>query len=164
MKHALTFPSMFLLGAAKLIAAGKEYGPVQQEAGFGQAEWELLTADRCWSRSERQKIGQLLSNAVSINLNVAGLPPTPLPGAYVAATICKLVHPCNRLVAAMNAPESFDAMSASGLNGEPVEVITTQKQMLSLVLEFSADEWKAIERFPVDKVLAALVEAEQMEA
>ena len=86
----------------------------------------------------------MIANAVSITLNVAGLPPLPLPGAYVAAVICKLCASCNRIVAAMNAPESFDAMTASGITAEPIVIITKREQMIALVVYFSSADFGAL--------------------
>ncbi len=140
-----TFQTLFLLGANQLVSAGTEYGPEQQAAGFTEEEWEILTQVECWTKAQQMKIPSVLSAAVSITLRVAGLPPVPLPGAFVAATICKLVAPCNRLVAAANSPESFDAMSASGMVGEPVEIITTKQQMYALVTYFSSAEFGGLE-------------------
>ncbi len=159
-----TFQKLFLLGANKLAVAGKEFGTEQQAAGFNKQEWDLLCSDECWSQAEQMKMGSILSMAVSITLRTAGLPPTPLPGAYVAAVICKLVAPCNRMVAASSAPESFDAMSASGLTEEPQDVITTQQQMYALVIYFSSAEYGALESFALDADMIAAVIEEQANA
>ena len=156
-----TFQQLFLLGANELASSPVEYGTEQQNAGFTRDEWELLTAAECWSKAEQMKIPSILANAVSITLRTAGLPPAPLPGAYVAAVICKLVAPCNRMVAAASAPESFDAMSASGLTAEPREVITTRSQMYSLVAYFSSAEFGALESFGLDKMTEEAVIADE---
>lgn len=152
-----TFQQLFLLGANELAIAGIEYGPDQQAAGFTQEEWLLLTSPECWTKSEQMKMPSIISNAISITLRTAGLPAVPLPGAYVAAVICKLVSPCNRLVAAASAPESFDAMSAVGLVAESMKVITTQEQMYALVIYFSSAQFGALENFAIDEVVAAAV-------
>lgn len=146
-----TYQQLFLVGANELATAPKAYGPEQQAAGFTQEEWELLTAEECWTKAEQMKISSILSSAVSITLRTAGLPPVPLPGAYVAACICKLVAPCNRLIAAASAPESFDAMSAVGIVGESLKVITSKEQMYALVVYFSSAEFGALEGFKVDE-------------
>lgn len=160
-----TYQQLFLLGANELAVAGTDYGPLQQAAGFTQDEWLLLTAPQCWTKSEQMKVPSILSNCVSITLRTAGLPPVPLPGAYVAAVICKLIAPCNRLVAASSAPESFDVMSAVGLTGESVKIITTKEQMYALVVYFSSAEFGALESFALDAITQALViESSQPEA
>lgn len=145
-----TYQQLFLMGANQLATAGAEYGPEQQSAGFTLDEWNLLTSATCWTKAEQMKIGSIISSAVSITLRTAGLPPVPLPGAYVAAVICKLVAPCNRLVAAASAPESFDVMSAVGLTGESVKVITSKEQMYALVVYFSSAEYGALENVAID--------------
>lgn len=157
-----TFHSLFLLGANTLASVVKTpYGPVQQEAGFTSDEWDLLTSVECWSKPEQMKMPSILSSAVSITLRTAGLPPVPLPGAFVAAVICKLVAPCNRLVAAASAPESFDVLSAVGLRSESVKVITSREQMYALVTYFSSAEFGALESFAIDDAIAAQVIADQ---
>ncbi len=158
-----TYQQLFLLGANELASTPKEYGPEQQAAGFTKDEWDLLTDATCWTKSEQMKIGSILSSAVSITLRTAGLPPTPLPGAFVAAVICKLVAPCNRLVAATSAPESFDAMSAVGLTTESVKIITSKEQMYALVLYFSSAEFGALERYRIDPEVEAAVIQQQLE-
>lgn len=159
-----TYQQLFLLGANELAVTGLEYGPAQQAAGFTQDEWLLLTAEECWTKAEQMQMPSILSNCVSITLRTAGLPAVPLPGAYVAAVICKLISPCNRLVAAASAPESFDVMSAVGLTGESVKLITTKEQMYALVVYFSSAEFAAMESFPLDDFTeATLLESQQPE-
>lgn len=156
-----SFHQLFMLGANKLVAAGIEFGPIQQEAGFTKTDWDLLTSVTCWTQSQRQQIPGLIANAVSITLNIAGLPATPLPGAFVAATICKIVAPCNRLVAAAGAPESFDALSASGLHSESVKVITTKEQMYSLVTYMTSEQFGALSSFRLNQEIEdAVIEAQ----
>lgn len=152
-----TYQQLFLIGANELATAPKVYGPEQQAAGFTQEEWELLSSDVCWTKAEQMKIPSVLSSAVSITLRTAGLPPVPLPGAYVAAVICKLVAPCNRLIAAASSPESFDVMSAVGLTGESKEVITTKHQMYALVTYFSSAQFGALESFKLDEIVEQTV-------
>lgn len=152
-----TFHQLFLLGANSLAVAPVDYGPEQQAAGFTKEEWDLLTATECWTKAEQMKVPSILSSAVSITLRTAGLPPVPLPGAYVAAVICKLVAPCNRLIAAASAPESFDIMSAVGLTGESQKIITSKEQMYALVVYFSSAEFAALGNFPVDPLVEAEV-------
>lgn len=157
-----TYQQLFLLGANELAAAGKEYGPEQQAAGFTKDEWDLLTDVTCWTKAEQMKMPSILSSAISITLRTAGLPPVPLPGAYVAAVICKLVAPCNRLVAAASAPESFDALSAVGLTAESIKVITSKEQMYSLVMYFSSAQFAALENFRLDPEVEATVIQSQL--
>lgn len=152
-----TFKQLFQMGANKLATAPQEFGAVQKAAGFTQDEWELLTTDEGWTQAERMKLKTLISNAVSITLTTAGLPAVPLPGAYVAAVICHLVAPCNRLVAAAAAPESFDALSAVGIHTVSTKVITTQEQMYALVLYFSSDDYEALSSFKISEEIEEAV-------
>lgn len=159
-----TFHQLFLIGANRLATTPLAYGEEQQTAGFTQEEWLLLTSESCWSKSEQLKIPSVLSAAVSITLRTGGLPATTLPGAFVAATICKLVAPCNRLLAAASSPASFDAMSASGITAEPQVILTTPEQMYALVIYFSSAEFGALESFPIDDIIEASVAAAEAEA
>ena len=156
-----TFQSLFLVGANELASHGVEYGPEQQSAGFNKEEWDLLQKETCWTKAEQRKIPSALTNAVSVTLQTAGLPPIQLPGAYIAACICKLVNPCNRLVACISAPESFDALSASGITGPSEIKITTKQQMMGLVTYFSSAEFGALESFMLDAETQRLVLEEQ---
>lgn len=142
-----SYQQLFLLGANELATMGVAYGPDQQAAGFTQDEWTLLTQPECWTKAEQRKLKTVIQNAVSITLAVAGLPAVPLPGAFVAAVICKLCASCNRLVACMSAPESFDVMSAAGISANSVEIITTREQMMALVVYFSSADFTALQGF-----------------
>ena len=159
-----TYQSLFLLGANQLASLDDVYGPEQQAAGFTNEEWNLLTDSKCWTKEQQLKMPSILSAAVSITLRTAGLPPAPLPGAFVAAVICKLVKPCNRLVAAASAPESFDALSAVGLTHETQVKTTTREQMYALVTYFSSAEFAALEQFSVDALIQQQVISEQAES
>lgn len=161
---ALTYSQLFLRGANELASAPREYGPMQQQAGFNSEEWNLLVQDECWSRAQQRKMASIVSNAVSITLNIAGLPAVPLTGAYVASIICKLVAPCNRIVAASCAPESFDAMSATGIVCQSEVKPTTREQMVALVCYFTAMGTEALGHFPVDGITENQVIEEQIDA
>lgn len=159
-----TYQQLFLMGANQLAAMPVEYGEEQQAAGFTSEEWKTLTTDRCWTSEQRRQLPTMLSAAVSITLRTAGLPPAPLPGAYVAAVICKLIAPCNRIVAASEAPQSFDVMAAAGISSESVVKDTTREQMFALVTYFSSAEYAALESFPIDKIIEAHVLEEQRQS
>ena len=146
-----SFQQLFLLGANQLAHLPVEYGPVHQTAGFKQQDWEILTQEEMWSKKQRMQIAAILAEAVSISMIEAGLTPTPLPGCNVAAIICKLVKPCNRMVAAEVAPMSYDAMSATGITAAPQEIMTETWQMKALVTYFSSAEFGALESFAIDK-------------
>ena len=147
-----SFQDLFMVGANQLAAMGIEWGPDQQAAGFSETEWLLLTDTRCWSRSDQQKIPSALRKAVSLTLNIAGLTPTPLPAQFVAAVICKLCAPCNCLVASRCAPESFDAMAASGIYAETEVIASTVQQMDSLICAFQSGDYSSIQSARVDEI------------
>lgn len=157
-----SYQNLFLLGANELATHSHDYGTEQQAAGFTKDEWDLLTQDECWTKTQQMKVPSILSSAVSITLRTAGLPPTPLPGAFVAAVICKLVSSCNRIVAAASAPESFDVMSAVGLSTETKTIITSKEQMYALVVYFSSAQFGALESFAVDTIIEQQVLQDQV--
>lgn len=147
-----TYQDLFMVGANAIAAMGLEYGVDQKAAGFSESEWDLLTDKTCWSRSQQKQVASALRMAVSLTLRVAGLAPTPLPGVFVAAVICQLIAPCNRLVAGQAAPESYDAISASGVYSD-VEVLNTrQEQMTSLIMMFSSEDYSSVQSARVDEM------------
>lgn len=155
------FCETFLVGADELACMPAEYGVQQQAAGFTQEQWNLLTSKDLWTAAERDRIPSLLVTALSISLRVAGLPPSPVPGAYVAAVIAKLVAPCNRQVACHSAPESFDLMAAAGVTGTSQVVPTKREQLLGLVAVFSSGDFRSLAQFKIDTELEKLNMARQ---
>lgn len=147
------YQQLFLNGANNLASFTQEYTEQVQAAGFSQEEWDLLTEKKCWTPQQRQQISGVIAAAVSITLTIAGLPATRMPGAFVAAIICKLVEPCNRPVAAMHAPASFDALSAVGLTREVEIIQTPPEQMMALVLHFSSREFQKLINVTVDEFI-----------
>ena len=129
---------MMAIGAMQLVTLGKEHTAQHAAAGFSAEEWNLLTQETPWSQEQRRQVRSVLAEAVNVTLELAGLPSEPLPGQYVAAVIVKVVAPCNRLVAAYRAPETYDAVSASGLVGPTDIVEMTASQMVSLVTAYSS--------------------------
>lgn len=138
MQQVVLFEAFKQAGRSIATAHGT-FGARQAEAGFTKPDYELLCQHTYWSIDQRRRIPSILANAVSISLSIAGLPPVPLPGHYVAAVIVNLVHPCNLLLACASAPESFDAMAASGLI-EPTDVrSTTHEQLQGLMMAYLGD-------------------------
>lgn len=132
---------MFQIGVDELTSDTLEYTPRIQNAGIGKAEWSLLTQKEIWSPSQMRSVNSILAEALGIVLTMSGLPAVPLPGNYVAALICKLVAPCNRLQAAIRAPRSFDAVTASGLTG-PIQIHDTSREtMIALVTAYSSGQF-----------------------
>lgn len=157
----LVYQDLFMVGANQLAAMSLTWGPDHQAAGFNETDWALLTDTTCWSKTQQLKVASCLRLAVSMTLRAAGLAPTPLPGAFVAAVICKLIAPCNRLVAGQNAPESFDAMSASGIYSETEVINTTSQQMMGLICAFSSGDYSSVQSARVEQIVENAVLDEQ---
>lgn len=131
---------MFQAGAWRLARAGRDYSSYHQDVGISKSDWIVLTSPTYWSAQEARRLPSILKQVISVSMSEADIPAVPLPGHYVAAVIATLVHPVNRIVAALNAPRTFDAIDASGLVGEVRITDTSVEQMLSLVSVYSSEE------------------------
>ena len=150
---------MFEAGALTLVSDQMEYTKRHAEAGFSKPEWDLLTQKEYWNAEQARGVSAILAEAASISLRLAGIPAVPLPGQYVAALICKLVAPANRLTAAIRAPRTFEAENAAGVTGPVAVKETTPEQMMSLVLYFSSTQAADIPEQGVDpRVVEAVLE------
>lgn len=156
------YAQTFLMGARQLVTDSFEFSDDHQAAGFSRQQWNLLTSNKHWTRAERREVKNLLETACSISQEIAGIPPSTMPGEYVAAVICLFVHPCNRILASRRAPEAFDTLSASGLIGRPEEKPVLPSQMTALVLMFTAFGLDDLDRFPVDGQIERFVQEENM--
>ena len=125
----------FRLGAQAL--ATGQYSEIHAEFGISKVDWDLLTQEANWVPHEARAIRAILANVIEVSLTIAGMPPVPLPGQYVAATIAVLVAPLNRLVACQKSPDTFDANAASGLLGDVVIEPMRPEQLMSLVIAYS---------------------------
>lgn len=129
--------SAFKLGAQSLVRNGLKYQERHREHGIMQADWDLLVQEEPWTPEEARKIRAILASVIEVCLTIAGLPPVPLPGQYAAAVIAIVVSPANRFLAARKAPETFDAVEASGLEG-PIKVTEVKYEtMFGLVMAYS---------------------------
>ena len=127
----------FRMGAAQLAKDNRKYGTLHKEHGIDQHEWSILTQDEYWSPDQARQMRNVLAAAVEVSMTIAGIPAIPLPGQYVAAFITEVVSPCNKIVACTKAPDTFDAMDASGLlKTSEVKTMSTQ-QLMALVLAYS---------------------------
>ena len=125
----------FRMGAELL--AGSQYAKLHKEFGIAETDWLLITQEEHWTPSQQRTARAVIAQVVEVALQVSGMPPVPLPAQYVAAVIAIVVAPANRLVAAMKAPDTFDAFQASGL-AQTVEVVpASREQMMSLVMAYS---------------------------
>ena len=130
---------LFDIGAAELARDVAESAEVRS-ADVSAAEWKLLTQKALWTPSQIRRVPQALADVVNASLTVAGIPAMELPGQYVAAVICRVVAVPNRLVAARQAPASFDGHAASGVEGAPAIVPVSRKQMIALVMVYSSNQ------------------------
>lgn len=153
----------FRSGAQQLARDGLKYSEIHRAHGISQTDWELLTQDEFWTPEQYRGIRSLLANVVEVSMTVAGLPSVPLPGQYVAAVIAICVSPCNRIMAAQKAPDTFDAVGAAGITETFVVRPMPREQMLSLVMLYSGGYGgePAMERLPADVVQMAKKEARQ---
>lgn len=127
----------FRNGADQLVHGGLKYGPIHRAHGIPQEEWELLVRDEFWTPEETRSIRSILANVVEVAMTVAGVPAVPLPGQYVAAVIAICVAPANRFMAAARAPDTFDAVAASGVTETYAVRPMSREQMISLVMAYS---------------------------
>lgn len=134
----MTIMRMMQQGALTIARWGLKYSSAHAAAGFPEAHWNLLVQSEPWSPAERRQVRTILAEAINLTLEIAGMPSEPLPGQYAAAVIAVLVAPCNRIVAAHRAPNTYDAISASGLLGEVEVKEMTATQMVSLVMVYSS--------------------------
>lgn len=116
---------------------GLQYGEIHRAHGISQADWKLITQEEFWTPEQYRSVRSLLANVVEVSMTVAGLPSVPLPGQYVAAVIAICVSPCNRIMAAQKAPDTYDAVVASGLQETFQVRPMPREQMVSLVLAYS---------------------------
>jgi len=124
----------FQIGAEKLADSGNRYTNLHKSHGIEQHQWDILTQKEYWSPEQARSMRSNLANIVEVAMTIAGMPAIPLPGQYVAAVIAAIVAPCNWMVAATKAPDTFDALDASGmLGGSKVKDMTVQ-QLQSLIM------------------------------
>lgn len=127
----------FRQGAEKIAANERRYTTLHKAHGILEADWDLLTQNEYWSPDQARQIRTILASVVEVSLTIAGLPAIPLPGQYVAAVISEVVAPCNRILAATKAPDTFDAIEASGLLGTHEVKDMPVQQLIGLVLAYS---------------------------
>jgi hypothetical protein len=130
----------FMIGALQLAKANKQYADLHKAHGIEQSHWDLITQEEYWTTDQQRAVRSILANVLEVSMTIAGMPPVPLPGQYVAAVIATVVAPANRIVACSKAPDTFDAFDTSGLLGgkqtdEPEKM--KFQQLLSLTMAYS---------------------------
>ena len=133
----LDLHTAFKIGAKRIAKDEKQYTDLHKSHGIEEAHWELLTSREYWTPDQARSIRSILANVVEVSMTIAGMPAVPLPGQYVAALIAEVVAPCNYMLAATKAPDTFDATDASGLMaGAEVKTMEFQ-QLASLVIAYA---------------------------
>lgn len=129
----------FRVGARTLAKDNCKYTELHKGHGIDSHAWDLLTQDEVWSADEVRQMRSVLGNIAEVAMSIAGMPSIPLPGQYMAAVICEVVAPCNRFLAAMKVPATFDAVAAAGITESfQVKEMSTE-QMMALVLAYSGE-------------------------
>ena len=129
----------FKVGARKLAEADRQYTELHKAHGIEETHGKLLTQEEYWTPDQARAIRSILASVVEVSMTIAGMPPIPMPGQYVAAVIAVIVAPCNRMVACVKAPDTFDASDASGLLGTSEVKDMPPQQLMALVLAYSGD-------------------------
>lgn len=127
----------FRLGAEALVRGGMKYTEIHRQHGISAADWELLTQDEPWTPEQTRQVRTVLASVIEVCMTIAGMPPVPLPGQYAAAVIAIVVGPANRFLAAQKVPETFDAVAASGLQGQVEIKPVKQETMFGMVMAYS---------------------------
>ena len=148
--------SAFKIGARQLAQAERTYTDLHKAHGIEEHHWALLTQSEYWTADQARAIRSILANVVEVSMTIAGMPPVPLPGQYVAAVIATCVAPCNRMIACVKAPDTFDAAMASGFMGSPEVQDMTPQQLMALVLAYSGG---FPEEPPAGRLPAEVIEA-----
>lgn len=128
----------FRHGAEILAQNNNKYTTLHKGHGIDQNDWDLLTQKEYWSPDQARSMRSIMASVIEVSMTIAGMPAIPLPGQYVAALIAEIVAPCNRLVACVKAPDTFDAEVASGIMGTVVIQDMKVQQLISLTMLYSS--------------------------
>lgn len=143
----------FRVGAKKIAQNERAYTELHKAHGIEQSHWDLLTSDEYWTPDQARAVRSILAAVIEVSMTIAGMPAVPMPGQYAAALIAEVVSPCNRMLACHKAPDTFDAVDASGLLGTSEVKDMTPQQLMGLVLAYSG----GIEREPQSHRLPKVV-------
>jgi hypothetical protein len=133
----LDLHSAFKIGARRIAKDEKRYTDLHKAHGIEQAHWELLTQREYWTPDQARAVRSVMANVIEVSMTIAGMPAVPLPGQYVAALIAEVVAPCNYMIAAVKAPDTFDATDASGLVGSEEVRTMEYQQLMALILAYA---------------------------
>lgn len=144
----------FRLGAEALVHANYRYTELHRSNGISSEEWAVLTQPEHWTPEQARDARGLIANCIEVAMTISGLPATPLPGQYAAAVIAIVVAPANRMIAALKAPETFDAVAAAGITETFQVKPMAKEQMMALVMAYSGGYGgePPMQRLPADVV------------
>lgn len=145
--------SAFKIGARRIAKDEKKYTDLHKQHGIEEAHWLLLTQPEYWTPDQARACRSILANAIEVSMTIAGMPAIPLPGQYVAALIAEVVAPCNYMLACVKAPDTFDALDASGLMGESQVKTMDVSQLMALTIAYAG----GYESEPQNHILPKLV-------
>lgn len=127
----------FQHGARILAKEECRYTTLHKGHGIEEHHWLLITQHEYWSPDQARQIRAILASVLEVSLTIAGMPAIPLPGQYVASVISEVVAPPNRMLACIKAPDTFDAVAASGIMGTHEVKPMSSQQLMGLVLVYS---------------------------
>lgn len=127
----------FCRGASVLAAAHCKYTEIHKGHGIDPYDWKILTQQEYWSPEQAREMRSVLANVLEVSMTIAGMPAIPMPGQYLAALIAHVVSPANRLLACTKAPDTFDAVAASGLMATHQVKPMSVQQLMGLVITYS---------------------------
>ena len=127
----------FKFGALQLARNEGKYSELHKAHGIDPYDWEIFTQQEYWTRDQAATIRTILAQVIEVSMTIAGMPAIPMPGHYAAAVIATCVAPCNRMVACMKCPDTFDAVDASGILGTSEIKTMSHEQVMALVLAYS---------------------------
>lgn len=152
--------SAFKVGAKKLAQAEAEYTDLHKSHGIEESHWQLLTQKEYWTPDQSRQIRAILASVIEVAMTIAGMPAVPLPGQYAAAVIAEVVAPCNRMLACIKCPDTFDAYDASGVMGTFEVKDMPKEQLMSLVLAYSGNYPEEPVRHKLPREIVENVKAE----
>jgi hypothetical protein len=126
----------FKIAARRISQQDREYTELHKAHGIEETHWNLLTQAEYWTPDQARAIRSILANVVEVSMTIAGMPAIPLPGQYVAALICEVVSPCNWMLASIKAPDTFDALDATGIMKDHEVRPMATEQMMALVMAY----------------------------
>ena len=156
--------SAFRVGAQRLAAHQCKYTTLHKTHGIEEHHWKLLTQDEYWSPDETRQMRNVIAGVVEASMTIAGMPAIPLPGHYVAALIAEVVAPVNRMLACTKAPDTFDAVIASGLDQTHEVKEMSVQQLMALVIAYSGDLKKEPQAHKLPKSTRKVVAEENQKA